>query len=537
MNAKKSMRSSWLKTITCLLLLSAIVPISCQKDEVEPISDPPAIMGFTPSSGSEGTIVTITGANFGTSTSSVTVSFNGVNASIMSVSDTEIVTAVPVGATTGPITVVVSEASVTSSADFTVIEATDAAPTITSFTPTSGAAGTEVIITGTNFSATASDNTVSFNGTTAVVSTATATSLTVVVPNGASTGKITVTVAGNTATSASDFTVITEATSSCEDATTVGEKVVCLANEFIASLSTTQANAVQLDFSATNAVRWSNLPGGVTIRNGLEFSELSDEQLVLAKAVIAAASGSGANQGYNEFLQINAADDYLKNQGGGGGPGGGYSSELYIIAFLGTPGTSGTWMLQFGGHHYAQNITFENGEIVGPTPSHQGVEPLTWTANSTTYAPLKDEHTAMAAMLAGLSTSELSAAKISTSYSDVVLGPGNDGKFPDTKVGLSVSGLSTTQKELVLAAMNAWVGDIEDEASAKLMDIYESELDATYIAYSGNASLTNHADYVRIDGPSVWIEFICQNGVVLSGIHYHTVYRDHTRDYGGNFSF
>jgi gliding motility-associated-like protein len=85
------------------------------------------------------------------------------------------------------------------------------APTITSFTPTSGSISTTVIITGTNFSTSPGNNTVMFNGTTAVVTASTATSITTTVPAGATTGKITVTVAGNTATSASDFTVGTVA--------------------------------------------------------------------------------------------------------------------------------------------------------------------------------------------------------------------------------------------------------------------------------------------------------------------------------------
>ncbi|RZK21647.1 MAG: DUF3500 domain-containing protein [Hymenobacter sp.] len=43
-------------------------------------------------------------------------------------------------------------------------------------------------------------------------------------------------------------------------------------------------------------------------------------------------------------------------------------------------------------------------------------------------------------------------------------------------------------------------------------------------------------DYVRIDGPNVWSEFVCQNGIVYhSQIHYHSIWRDRTRDYGGNF--
>jgi len=80
-------------------------------------------------------------------------------------------------------------------------------PTIASFTPTSGPIGTIVTITGTNFSTTPANNTVAFNGTTAVVTATTTTSITTTVPLGATTGTITVTVAGNTATSATNFTV------------------------------------------------------------------------------------------------------------------------------------------------------------------------------------------------------------------------------------------------------------------------------------------------------------------------------------------
>lgn len=82
-----------------------------------------------------------------------------------------------------------------------------ALPTITSFTSTSGPVGTTVIITGTNFSTTPADNTVTFNGVPAVVLASTATTLTVLVPSGATTGKISVSVAGNVATSVDDFTV------------------------------------------------------------------------------------------------------------------------------------------------------------------------------------------------------------------------------------------------------------------------------------------------------------------------------------------
>jgi N-acetylneuraminic acid mutarotase len=79
--------------------------------------------------------------------------------------------------------------------------------TINNFTPDSGSVGTIVTITGTNFSASPSEDLVTFNGVQAVIQTATTTQLTVSVPQGASTGKIVLKISPITATSASDFKV------------------------------------------------------------------------------------------------------------------------------------------------------------------------------------------------------------------------------------------------------------------------------------------------------------------------------------------
>src|SRR5439155_5020066 len=78
---------------------------------------------------------------------------------------------------------------------------------IIQFTPKHGPVGTAVTIYGTAFSATASQDTVSFNGTPATVSTATTTQLQVTVPSGATTGTIhVISPTGNT-TSTAVFTV------------------------------------------------------------------------------------------------------------------------------------------------------------------------------------------------------------------------------------------------------------------------------------------------------------------------------------------
>jgi len=74
--------------------------------------------------------------------------------------------------------------------------------------PASALVGANVTVHGFGFSATPTDNVVKFNGTTATVVSATATSLVATVPTGATTGPVTVTNANGTATSPSTFTVL-----------------------------------------------------------------------------------------------------------------------------------------------------------------------------------------------------------------------------------------------------------------------------------------------------------------------------------------
>jgi hypothetical protein len=172
----------------------------------------PTISSFTPTSGPAGCVVTITGTNFDNPAVD-DVDFNGVNAASFSVvSATQIRAEAPAAVSTGKITVTSSGpggGTFTSTADFTVASPGTCAPTITSFTPTCGAAGTSVAITGTNlFNTATTAGTVQFNGKTATSTVATSTTqISAVVPSSATTGKITVATKVATATSTTDFTV------------------------------------------------------------------------------------------------------------------------------------------------------------------------------------------------------------------------------------------------------------------------------------------------------------------------------------------
>ena len=80
-------------------------------------------------------------------------------------------------------------------------------PTITSLSPTSGAIGASVTVTGTNFGSSQGSSTVTFNGTTATVTSWSSTSIAAIVPALATTGNVAVTVDA-APSSGSSFTVL-----------------------------------------------------------------------------------------------------------------------------------------------------------------------------------------------------------------------------------------------------------------------------------------------------------------------------------------
>ncbi len=128
-----------------------------------------------------------------------------------------------------------------------VQDTSGAAPTITSFTPTSGPVGTTVTITGTNLGSATS---VKFNGVSATITSNTATQIVTKVPAGATTGKITVTTAGGTATSATNFTVTPAITSFTPTSGPVGTSVTIT--------GTNLGSATSVKFNGTAATITSN---------------------------------------------------------------------------------------------------------------------------------------------------------------------------------------------------------------------------------------------------------------------------------------
>lgn len=375
------------------------------------------------------------------------------------------------------------------------------------------------------------------------------------------------------------------------------ETVVDAAETFLGTLSDDQRAEVLLEFSAENVAAWSHLSCAGDCRPGIALGSLTDAQSTAARAVLSAALGTGDGAGFDQATQILQADDILAGAGtstetGSGtsspadpstttkadettapdpsesasagpeesaGPAesasarpsgsaeptasaapadGRHGSGLYYLAFLGTPSTEDTWQLHFGGNNLAVNLTYADGGVISASPYFAGAEPTSFTSGDTTYQPLDAMRAALQALTAGLDEVRADQAHGTDAFDDVVLGPGVDDGFPDDRAGIAGSELSDDQRDLLLAAIRQWVSVADDATATALLAEYEADLDDTYLLYSGSPDLSAPGDYVRIDGPGVWIEFVCRAGAAdPEQLSYQSIYRDRVRDYGGGFTF
>ena len=309
------------------------------------------------------------------------------------------------------------------------------------------------------------------------------------------------------------------------DATT---RIVASAQAFLATLDEAGRTKVQFPFDSPQKARWSNLPTGIFKREGLRLGDLTQAQRAAAMALLSTAL---SQDGYRKVVEIMRGDETLRGAPGGPPRGGGvrFGEDEYYLAFLGVPSVSAPWMVQFGGHHLAINLTLA-GRRATLAPSHTAAQPASYSFEGRTVRPLGSENDRAFALMATLGATQRSQAILGYSVSDLVLGPGHDGQTIQPE-GLRASALSASQQTMLMDLVLEWTGIAHDAFAAPRMDEIRASLPQTYFAWSGPTT-AGSAAYFRIQGPTLVIEYAPQRGVD----HIHTIYRDPTNDYGARFA-
>ena len=333
-------------------------------------------------------------------------------------------------------------------------------------------------------------------------------------------------------------------------------RIVAAAQAVLATLDEAGKARVQFPFDGPQKTRWSNLPSGIYERQGLRLADLTVAQRTAVFALLEAAL---SRSGYQKIRDIMRGDEVLRTgqpasgaggrgqapagrgaaggpQGGaarGRGPGGGgpvvFGEFEYYLAFVGTPSTTEPWMLQYGGHHLAINLTL-GGSQASMTPSLPATQPATFTIEGRTVRPLGVENDKAFALINALDNAQRGQAVLSFAVADLVLGPGQDGKTIQPE-GIRASALNASQQTTLLEIVREWAGIMNDAYAEPRMAEIRASLPQTYFAWSGPTT-NGSAAYFRIQGPTLVIEYAPQSGID----HIHTIYRDPTNDYGAKFA-
>ncbi|HLX44680.1 MAG TPA: DUF3500 domain-containing protein [Bryobacteraceae bacterium] len=305
-------------------------------------------------------------------------------------------------------------------------------------------------------------------------------------------------------------------------------RIVSAANTFLSTLEQKQRDSVLFAFDdEAQRARWSNLPTTIVRRAGLSMGSLSDAQRSAAMALVSTAL---SRRGFEKVQQIMDGDELLKTNEKSSKM---FGKSLFYVAILGKPSEKDPWMLQFGGHHLALNITIaaERGIL---TPSLTGAQPALYNVNGKTVRPLGEENDKAYALLNALDESQKKQAILNYRVADLVLGPGQDGKTIQPE-GLKASAMNEHQRAMLLDLISEWAGIVHESAAAARMSEIKAAIEDTWFAWSGSTTVTpgrNGTAYYRIQGPKLVIEYAPQPLGGDPTLHIHTIYRDPTNDYG-----
>jgi len=305
-----------------------------------------------------------------------------------------------------------------------------------------------------------------------------------------------------------------------EDAGAAQRAAAALA--FLAALDDELRAQAALPLESAERQAWTNTPPRGP-QGGARLGDLDEAQLQAACDLLAAALSPA---GYVKVRDILLADDRLLNRGR---PRPGFGAENFWLAVFGTPSTEGRWALQFDGHHLALNMSFA-GDSVGISPTFVGTQPATYERGELTVEPMLGESESAVALMRSLSEEQRATAVLSARRGRMAAGAGRDGHIPEP-VGLSCEQLDAPQRTLLLALLQVHIGLLPEPAASLRFAALQAEIDDMLLAWSGPIEVGADISY-RIQGPSVLIEYACQDlgGDPLQ--HLHAIVRDPSNEYG-----
>lgn len=295
------------------------------------------------------------------------------------------------------------------------------------------------------------------------------------------------------------------------------------AQAFLQTLDAEQRERVSLPLTDPERREWTNLPARADA-GGLRLGDCNEEQVEAACDLMASLL---SHQGYAKMCSIMLADDQLLE---GGRRRQGIGTEDFAVVLFGDPSPEGPWAFQLDGHHVGLNLAIDGSNLT-LSPSFIGTQPEAFHIADTHYRPLAGEIDGAYKLVNSLDDEQRSQAIVSSKRGRMKAGPGNDGKTLEPE-GVSCAGFSKEQRDMLLALVAEWVNVLPNQQAKLRLQQLEEELSEMHFAWNGPTEPKSDISYT-IQGPTLIIEYTCQDLGGNPPDHLHTIYRNPTNEYGG----
>lgn len=301
------------------------------------------------------------------------------------------------------------------------------------------------------------------------------------------------------------------------------EAIADSAQAFIDSLGDHHREQLLQPLDTEQRRDWTNLPARPDA-DGVKIGRLNEDQV---KAACDLMANLFSTQGYRKICHIMLADDQLLNRGRRRP---GFGSEEFSIVIFGEPSATQPWGFQLDGHHVGVNVSL-NGESMTLSPSFIGTQPEAFKIGiGDEIRPIGEAVDLGYAFVQELSDEQRIHAVLRPKRGQILTGPGHDNETPEM-VGLPCKTLTESQRAMLLKLIGQWVNDLPEAQARARMQELEAELEEMHFSWNGETEPGSDISW-RIQGPSLIIEYACQDlgGDPLN--HLHTMYRNPQNEYG-----
>ncbi|MEM7033882.1 MAG: DUF3500 domain-containing protein [Chloroflexota bacterium] len=278
---------------------------------------------------------------------------------------------------------------------------------------------------------------------------------------------------------------------------------------------------------------WHNTPNDRDNRGGIQYRDLTDEQLSLFKNLLELFLSDTGYQKVDEITTL--AEGFLSEIDANV-----WATDFYAIDMFGDPENTGSWGFQLDGHHMAINFLV-HGNAVSIVPAFIGAEPVFGTYDDVEFDVFLAERDLAFTLYNNLTADENARATSTGEDTAMVVGPADrpgdldpyigDYDYSGFEVGLNYSDMSGASKANLIALMQAYVYHLETPFADLWWEDVMSQIDNTYFVWIDEESgeLSNLSIYYyRIYNPHLWIEYNVENSIgqtIEQGNHAHSITR------------